>query len=86
MMQMLTLASSNAQEERVLMLKHALEAKMGFDPTNSHYGDNENKAVINAEPPTSSGLPRQEPSPNGPPLDPAADSNLEENQDEGMYL
>lgn len=38
-----------AQEERILLLKHALEAKMGFDPTNSHYGVEENRAIINSE-------------------------------------
>lgn len=40
-----------AQEERILLLKHALEAKMGFDPTNSHYGLSENRAVITEAPP-----------------------------------
>jgi hypothetical protein len=81
------LGISNAQEERVLMLKHALEAKMGFDPTNSHYGIDENKAVINTESATAPVPLQQESSRNDPPRpDPAADSNLEETQDEGVYL
>jgi hypothetical protein len=80
------LGISNAQEERVLMLKHALEAKMGFDPTNSHYGIDENKAVINTESASAPVPLHQESSRNVPPPDPAADSNLEETQDEGVYL
>jgi hypothetical protein len=80
------LGISNAQEERVLMLKHALEAKMGFDPTNSHYGIDENKAVINAESAPAPVPSHQEPSRNDPPPNLDATSNVEETQDEGMYL
>ena len=68
------------------MLKYALEAKMGFDPTNSHYGTDENKAVINAE--SMPGIrPAQTATANDSPLaNPASISNTEVDQDEGMYL
>jgi hypothetical protein len=76
-----------AQEERILLLKHALEAKMGFDPTNSHYGLTENRAIITET--TTSGV---NDVPNGevdnPAFAAAVDSTpqLDESVDDGMYL
>lgn len=64
-----------------MLLKYALEAKMGYDPTNSHYGVDGNKAVINEETTQAIHTPQTA----------VSDSehrspNLEGSQDEGMYL
>ncbi|KAJ9096072.1 hypothetical protein QFC21_005437 [Naganishia friedmannii] len=74
-----------AQEERILLLKHALKAKMGFDPTNSHYGLTENRAII-TEPTTASAdnVPNSNISTSATP---AQSMPLEgEATDDGMYL
>lgn len=69
-----------------MMLKYALEAKMGYDPTNSHYGVDENKAVISEE--TTQGIhaPQTAVRDGDHRSNPASTSNLERSQDEGMYL
>jgi hypothetical protein len=75
-----------AQEERILLLKHALEAKMGFDPTNSHYGIEENRAIITES--------AQLPQPTAQSASPASTADAvigttgggAESADEGMYL
>lgn len=66
------------------MLKHALKSKMGFDPTNSHYGTDDNKAVINEEPVASPQPPHRETHRSDHPTNPTPSSNAK--VDEGMYL
>lgn len=82
-------ASSKAQEERILLLKHALEAKMGFDPTNAHYGVEENRAIITSEPAQVSTQPAQ-PMTTATSANPAMNGTTdiadENGVDEGMYL
>lgn len=77
-----------AQEERILLLKHALEAKMGFDPTNSHYGVEENRAIITSEPaqPSSSAIQPVVAASAENAINGTAAAATENEADEGMYL
>jgi hypothetical protein len=83
-------AHRKAQEERILLLKHALEAKMGFDPTNSHYGVDDNRAIITSEPaqpppPASSVQPNAAVSADNT-VNGTTAAATENGADEGMYL
>ena len=69
-----------------MLLKYALEAKMGYDPTNSHYGVDDNRAVINEETTQAIHTPQTAVSDSEHRSNPASTPNLEGSQDEGMYL